>query len=367
MLLADPCDAVAGPSQDLCKGGGSGGGSKLPESVDPLSGFAHSVAKAANWTATQLGHLVANRDSVDITNSGFLKQYAVVFAASTILVLVLWLLAVAKRAIRGVPLTTAISEAISLLWLAVAATAFTPLILYTVIGAVSAVTDVLVSATGGTPGGLFATLGSNLTGDKIGGGPIILIVASLLTILLCGALYLLLLMRALALYVGALLGVVVYGGLVDKDLWGHVRKWAGGMVALILIEPVVVIILGLAAVLESSGEHGPVITGLGVTVIALGAAVTLVSKFPAFGDSIQVARAVARTSGTAARAVTGGASATTGVMRGIQAHSNRGGSGGGDGGRANSGAQKSQNSVAGGMSAHSQRTPKPKKDDGGKK
>lgn len=69
MLLVDPCDSVAGPSKDLCKGGGSGGG-KLPESVDPLTGFAHSVAKAANWTATQLGHLIANRNSVDITNGG---------------------------------------------------------------------------------------------------------------------------------------------------------------------------------------------------------------------------------------------------------------------------------------------------------
>lgn len=368
MLLAPdpttkPCDTVAGAAGEYCKHGTDSGGTTkvLPDSVDPLTNFAHSVAEAASWTAKQLGKVIADRNAVDVTNTGFLRQYAVVFAAAMILVLVLWLLAVAKRAIRGVPITTALSEAIGLLWLAVAATAFTPLILYTVIGAVSAVTDVLVSAVGGKPGGLFETMGSNLTDGKIGGGPIILIVASLLTIILCGALWLVLVMRALALYVGALLGVVVYGGLVDKDLWGKVRRWAGGMVMLILIEPVVVIVLGLAAVLESTGERGPVITGLGVTVIALGVSVHLIWKFPGFGDSIRVARAVARTAGGTARAVTGGASATTGVMRGIQTHGNRGDGGG----RTNSGTQKAPNSVAGGIGVHGQRTPKKK--DGDKK
>ena len=42
-----------------------------------------------------------------------------------------------------------------------------------------------------------------------------------------GVLYLELYLRAVLLYVGALLGVVVYAGLVDKNLWGHVRRWAG--------------------------------------------------------------------------------------------------------------------------------------------
>jgi hypothetical protein len=372
MLLAPdpnptPCDNVAGAAGQYCRNGtnnsgGSGGTADvLPDAVDPLAKLAHSVAEAASWTSTQLGKVIADRNTVDITNTGFLRQYAVVFAASTVLVLVLWLLAVARRAIRGVPLTTAIGEAISLLWLAVLATAFTPLILFTVIGAVSAVTDALVSAIGGKPGGLFATLGSNLTDGKIGGGPIILILVSLLTIALCGALWLLLVMRALALYVGALLGVVVYSGLVDKDLWGKVRRWAGGMIMLILIEPIVVIVLGLAAVLESTGERGPVITGLGVTVIALGVSVSLIWKFPGFGDSVRIARTMARTAGGSARAVTGGASATTGVMRGIQTHSNRG-----DAGRTSPGAQKNSNSVNGGISVHGQRASKPKPD-GGKK
>ena len=58
----------------------------------------------------------------------------------------LWLLAVAKRAVRGVPLTTAIAEAIGFLWLTVLASAFTPLILYTVVSATDGVTEVLAKA-----------------------------------------------------------------------------------------------------------------------------------------------------------------------------------------------------------------------------
>ncbi|MEU9428551.1 hypothetical protein AB0D87_38030 [Streptomyces sp. NPDC048342] len=364
MLLADePCDTVAGAAGEYCKDGSknSGGGSDALDSLDPMHQLAQKVAEAADWTARQLGDVIANRSAVDFTNGNFLQQYAVVFAASTILVLLLWLLAVAKRAVRGVPMGTAMGEAIGLLWLAVAAVTFTPLILYTVVNAVSAITDVLVSATGSEPGGLFATMGANLKADKIGGGPIIQILASLLTIALCGALWLLMVLRALSLYAGALLGVVVYSGIVDKDLWGHIRRWAALMVGLILIEPIVVIVLGLASALESTGERGPVATGLAVSGAALAAAIYLVLKFPGFGDSIQIARKVARTAGGAAGVITGGSSPASGVQRGIQTHGGRGDSSGG-GGRPVNGTARPANPLSGGIGAHGSRDPKPKKD-----
>jgi hypothetical protein len=364
MLLADeePCDVLAGPAQQACTSGGtSGGGVTEPVgSLDPLTALAEDVANAAHWTAQHLGKVVGDRNSVDVTNAGFLQQYAVIFAASTVLVLVLWLLAVAKRAVRGVPMTTAMSEAIGLLWLAVLATAFTPAILYTVIGATSAVTDVMVSAFGSKPGGLFASLGGDLKDGKVGGGPLMLIIVSLATIALCGALWLLLVLRALGLYVGALLGVVVYAGLVDKDLWGHVRRWAGFMIALILAEPVIVIVLGLASALQTSGGHGAIVTGLGVTAVALGASVYLIMKFPGFGDSIQVARAVGRTAGGAARAVTGGTGAAAGVRHGIDTHGSRTGN---LNGHSRTSPPRPANPVSGGISAHGQRKPKPKGDD----
>ncbi|MCJ0875235.1 hypothetical protein [Streptomyces sp. AP-93] len=370
MLFDDPCDNITGPVADICKPGEGGTGTTLPGGVvapidpvggdlDPLTALAKSTAKAAHWTSQQLGAIVGNRDSVDLTNKSFLQQYAIVFAASTILVLVLWLFAVAKRAIRGVPMTTAMSEAVGLLWIAVAASAFTPLVLYTIIGAASAVTDVLVTALGSNPNGLFDSLGADLEAGKIGGGPLVLFFVSLATIALCGALWLLLVIRALALYVGALFSVVIYAGLVDRDWWGHTRKWAGVMFALIAVEPVIVIVIGLAAALETGPDNSKVTTGLGITVVALGAAVFLMFKIPGVGDAVKVARTAGRVASGATRAVAGpgSASAATGVMRGISAHGERGS---GAGRSSSIGTQKSPNNVSGGIAAHSDRKPKPK-------
>ncbi len=99
-----------------------------------------------------------------------------------------------------------------------------------------------------------------------------LIVVSLVSILAAGVLWLELVIRAALLYVGALLGTVVYAGLVDKNLWSHVRRWAGIMIAVILVKPVIVIVLGLAGAL--SADDGPnafsaVVSGLSIILLAI--------------------------------------------------------------------------------------------------
>lgn len=229
----DACALIHDAAKELCeKDNGSTGSSgstttPLGDTLDPLSSLAQGCAKAASWTIGKLSSAVKDTANVDFTNQKFLQQYAIVFAASTILTLLLWLLAVAKRAVRGVPLTTAISEAVGFLWLTVMASAFTPLILYTVVSATDSVTDVLAKATGDQADTFFGTFSGALSkGTDIGGGPIMLIVVSLVSILAAGVLWLELVIRAALLYVGALLGTVVYAGLVDKNMWGHVRRWA---------------------------------------------------------------------------------------------------------------------------------------------
>ena len=129
----DACDLIVGLAKDYCDGTKANPTAPTPSNdpLDPLSSLAKGFADAAAWIVGKLSEAVKNTANVDFTNASFLRQYAVVFAASTILTLVLWLLAVAKRAVRGVPLTTAVSEAIGFLWLTVIASAFTPLILYT--------------------------------------------------------------------------------------------------------------------------------------------------------------------------------------------------------------------------------------------
>lgn len=360
----DPCDLIRGPAKDYCEDGeGSGGRSGLraptspTESLDPLSSLAKGCADAAAWIVGKLSEAVKSTASVDFTNPRFLQQYAIVFAASAILTLVLWLLAVAKRAIRGVPLATALSEAIGFLWLTVLASAFTPLILYVIVTATDGVTEVIAAGTGGQTDVFFGSFSEALKkGDDIGGGPIMLIVVSLVTILAAGILFLELFIRALLLYVGALLGVVVYAGLVDKNMWGHVRRWAGIMIAVIMVKPVIVIVLGLAGAL--SADDGPnafsaVVSGLAIILLAIFASGMIYRFVPGFGDEIASARSHRNkaTDGAQAAAVISSPAAL--VSQGIKTHSSRGGGGGDRGG--NGSPPRQANPVSGGVAAHSSR------------
>ncbi|MYV78086.1 hypothetical protein GT352_29765 [Streptomyces sp. SID1046] len=365
----DPCALIAGPAREYCErgqGGSTGGTGGAPglapsdpaDALNPLASLARGCADAASWIVTKLSEAVNGSAEVDFTNPAFLKQYSVVFAASTILTLVLWLFAVAKRAVRGVPLTTAMSEAIGFLWLTVLASAFTPLVLYTVVSATDGVTAVIASATGGQTDVFFGSFSEALKkGDDIGGGPIMLIVVALVTVLAAGVLYLELFIRAALLYVGALLGVVVYAGLVDRNLWGHVRRWAGIMIAVILVKPVIVIVLGLAGAL--TGEKGPnafsaVVTGLAIILLAIFASAMIYRFVPGFGDEIASARSNRSKATDGAQAAAVISSPASLVSQGIKTHSSRGAHRG-DGGGGGNNAPRPANPLSGGVAAHSSR------------
>ncbi|MER5216079.1 hypothetical protein ABT063_37510 [Streptomyces sp. NPDC002838] len=359
----NPCDLLIGPAKQYCEqDGGSGrrsGTNTLDptSTLDPLSSLAKGCADAAAWTVDKLSEAVKETANVDFTNPKFLQQYAVVFAASTILTLLLWLLAVAKRAVRGVPLTTAISEAIGFLWLTVLASAFTPLILYTVVSATDGVSEVLAKTTGDQTDTFFGNFSGALEkGENIGGGPIMLIVVSLVSILAAGVLWLELVIRAALLYVGALLGTVVYAGLVDKNLWGHVRRWAGIMIAVILVKPVIVIVLGLAGAL--SADDGPdafsaVVSGLAIILLAIFASAMIYRFVPGFGDELAHSRSNRIMQGAEGKAAAVISSPATLVAQGIKTHSSRADNNGGQAQASN--APRPSNPASGGVAAHSTR------------
>ncbi|MGW0704247.1 hypothetical protein ACWD0A_34195 [Streptomyces sp. NPDC002867] len=361
----DPCDLLIGPAKEYCTEGDGARGGSSPAGVDdptaaldPLSSLARGCADAAVTLLDYLSGAVKETAEVDFTNPAFLARYAIVFAATTVLTLILWLLAVAKRAIRGVPLTTAISEAVGFLWLTVLASAFTPLILYTVVTATDAVTEVVASGTGQQTDIFFGSFKEALQkGDSISGGPIMLIIVALVTVLAAGILYLELFMRAVLLYVGALLGVVVYAGLVDKNMWGHVRRWAGIMIAIILVKPVIVIVLGLAGAL-SAGE-GPdsfsaVVSGLSIILLAIFASAMIYRFVPGFGDEIANSRNNRIQNAAEGKAAAVISSPAALVSQGIKTHSSRGNQNtGGDSGGST---PRPANPVSGGVAAHGSRT-----------
>ncbi|MGW7693099.1 hypothetical protein ACWGMA_30285 [Streptomyces asiaticus] len=353
------CGDIIGPAPCGKDSGGSSGPPDPSNPLDPAASLARGCADAASWLVGKLSKLVKETANVDFTNEAFLRQYAVVFAASTVLTLILWLLAVAKRAIRGAPLGEALSEAIGFLWLTVLASAFTPLILYTVVTATDAVTDAIASGTGADNDAFFGSFSQALKRDEdIGGGPIMLIVVSLVTILAAGVLCLELVIRAALLYVGALLGTAVYAGLVDKNMWGHVRRWAGIMIAVILVKPVIITVLALAGALSTNGDKpdafSAVVSGLSIIILAIFASAMIYRFVPGFGDEIVKARSASSdpASRQAAAVITSPAAL---VKQGINTHSARGGGETGGGGAA-PGQAKPANPVSGGVAAHSTRT-----------
>ncbi|WP_019065416.1 membrane protein [Streptomyces prunicolor] len=357
---SDSCKLIVGEAKKYCERTNekSTTAPSTTDTLDPLSSLGKGCAEAASWTIDKLSDAVKETANVDFTNPRFLQQYAVVFAASTILTLLLWLLAVAKRAVRGVPLTTAISEAIGFLWLTVIASAFTPLILYTVVSATDGITEVLAKTTGNQTDTFFGNFSGALAkGNNIGGGPIMLIVVSLVSILAAGILWLELVIRAALLYVGALLGTVVYAGLVDKNLWGHVRRWAGIMIAVILVKPVIVIVLGLAGALSTADgpdSFSAVVSGLAIILLAIFASAMIYRFVPGFGDEIAGGRSNRIMQGAEGKAAAVISSPATMVAQGIKTHSARTNDGGGGQSSSGGGARPS-NPVSGGVAAHSSR------------
>lgn len=360
----NPCELITGAARELCEQDADSGGSgfdtgRLDTTLDPLSSLARGCADAAAWIVDQLSAAVESTTRVDFTNAAFLQQYAVVFAASTVLTLTLWLLAVTKRAVRGVPLTTAVSEAVGFLWLTVMASAFTPLILYVVVAATDGVSEAITAGTGQHSDVFFGQFSAALeNGEDIGGGPIMLIVVSLISILAAGVLWLELVIRAALLYVGALLGTAVYAGLVDKNLWGHVRRWAGIMIAVILVKPVIVIVLGLASALSTSEgptAFGAIVSGLAIILLAIFASAMIYRFVPGFGDEIVNHRAMRQdTSNRAASAAI--ATPATVLRQGMGTHGARdGAAASGAGGPSGGGPQRAGSTVSGGVAAHGNR------------
>lgn len=364
------CDLIKGLAREYCEDGdgATGGGSdRAPslttdDALDPLSSLARGCADGAAWTVDKLSAAVKATSDVDFTNSAFLKSYAIVFGASTFMVLLMWLWAAVKRVVRGVPLTRAIGEAIGLLWLVVIASAFTPLILHIVVGAVDGVTEGL---SGGGDADFFEAYSKALKDQAATGGPIMQIILSLVAILSAGVVWLELVMRTALLYVGAALGTVVYAGLVDKDLWGRVRKWAGIMAAIILVKPIIVIVLALASGMTSGPTDettGAIISGLSIILISIIASAMLFKMIPGMGDDIVAARQSSYDA--ASRQSLAAVTRPVGIMRqGINTHAAREAGGGFHASNPSSSAPTG-GGASGGMGAHATRptklsTPRP--------
>lgn len=275
---------------------------------DPLGFLLQKLTEANIWFLRKMLELIQNTTKVDLTSAGFLKQYAIIFAASSLLTVALWLIAVAKRAVRGVAVTTAVSEAIGFLLLQFVVNAMTPGAIALLMKAIDEVTAVFEPyATSNFKPFLENILKVMAMNPSQGVGQ--LLVVNL--IMMCGALlmWIELLIRSAAIYVAVALGPIVNAGLVDRDLWGKSKKWFGAIFAIGLSKPILFALLGLGGAIlsDTSGSMSDAVSktlvGALILLLAVFASATLYKWVPAFGDemaSLHHDRKSAQSSGPAA-------------------------------------------------------------------
>jgi len=325
------CSLLPGVLGSGCRAVG-GAAAAVSFAADPLGAIAAACAKATVWIWGQLATAINATTTVDLTNQGFLNTYALVFAVSSVLVVLLWLVAVAKRVIRGVGAGQAVGESVGFLALAVAASALAPAVLVLLMGLVDAATAGLAGGLGPDATRFLTGAGNALTASgSTNGGPVVLIVGAVIGVLVGVLLWVELLLAAAAIYVAAVFGPLVFAGLVDRAMWGHVRKWMGLVVSLALVKPVVVVVLGLAAGLAGSGNaadnFSSVLTAIALLLLSTIASYAVYRLVPLAGDELgqlHGARKAVQSTGPAA-AVPGPA---TLVSQGIAAHMRNRGSGG---------------------------------------
>ncbi|MCC3767692.1 hypothetical protein, partial [Streptomyces sp. UNOC14_S4] len=276
--------------------------------TDPLGFLLQKLTEANIWFLQRMLELIQNTTKVDLGSEGFLKQYALVFAASSFITAGLWFIACIKRAVRGVPITEAVGEAIGFLLLQFFVTALTPGAIALLMTAIDEVTAVFEPyATNNFKPYLENTLKTLAAKPEDGVGQ--LLVVNL--IMLCGALlmWVELLIRSAAIYVAVALGPVVTAGLVDRDLWGKSKKWIGAVFAIGLTKPVLFALLGLGGAIlsDSTGSMSDAVSktlvGALILLLAVFASATLYRWVPAFGDEMAQLhhdRKTAQSSGPAA-------------------------------------------------------------------
>ena len=268
-------------------------GPALSFAADPVGFIAKAVATSTVWLWEQLGTAVGAVTAVDFTNAGFLQTYSLVFAMSSVLVVLLWLVAVAKRAVRGVPVGLAMAESIGLLGVAVAVSAFAPAALVLLVGLSDAATAGLAAGIGVDATRTMTGAGAAMTllaaGNFAGGAGLVLLLA-LVGLLVAALLLVELLIAAAGLYVAGVFGPLVFAGLVDRSMWSHSKKWVGVVVALALAKPVIVTVLGLAAGLSATGVPGDgfaaVLQALAMLLLAVFASYAIYRFVPVVGDQL---------------------------------------------------------------------------------
>lgn len=251
---------------------------------------------------------------IDWGNPGFIRLYGLVFAVATVFTMVQWLISVVKRAVRGVPIAQAAMENVGYLLMSVAVAGFMPAMVMITVDFIDSAAEAILRDYMGEVfvGGqvIFAALAAvSITPF----GAVIAIPIGMAILFAVFGLWVMLVVRDALILLGLVFGPIVFSGLVDKDLWGHTRKWVGIMGGIIASKLGIYLALALAgALLDGLADPshdmtlpqaiGSCITFIALLFIALFMPFQIAKWLPIVGDEMQAMAQVKDEAGQRAKA-----------------------------------------------------------------
>ncbi|MFF0131020.1 hypothetical protein ACFYTG_35785 [Streptomyces mirabilis] len=263
---------------------------------DPLGYIAQFFNNAVTSIFTQMMKALGSTTRIDWQDPGFLRTYTMAFGASTVLTVILWLIAVAKRAIQGVQPLQALGESIGFLLMSVLVSAFAPLAVAYTVRVFDEAAETMFKPVAGDAADMVLTVTTAMLAlMAIPGGAIIVIFFALALLAAVAGVWLELIVRNALILSGLVFGPTVFSGLVDRDLWGHTKRWGGVMVAIIASKYVTFTVIALATgTLASDSPNkslgqsfATVFTALALLFLAFYMPFQLSKFFPAFGDELR--------------------------------------------------------------------------------
>ncbi|MFK4184351.1 hypothetical protein ACI2L4_10080 [Streptomyces sparsogenes] len=263
---------------------------------DPLGYIAKFFRNAVTSIFRQMIKALVSTTRIDWQDPGFLRTYAMAFAASSLLTVILWLITAAKRALQGVPPLQALGESVGFLLMSVMVSAFAPAAVAYVVKLFDQAAEAMLMPVAEDAAdmvvGLTTALLALLT---IPGGAIIVIFFCLALLAAIAGVWLELIVRNALILSGLVFGPTVFSGLVDRDLWGHTKRWCGVMIAVIASKYVTFTVIALASGLLASDSpkaslaqsFGTVFTAMALFGVALYMPFQLSKFIPILGDELQ--------------------------------------------------------------------------------
>lgn len=263
---------------------------------DPLGYIAQFFNNAVTSLFTQMIKALLSTTTIDWSDPGFLRTYSMAFAASTVLTVILWLIAVAKRALQGMDPLQAVAESIGYLLISVVVSALAPAAIAYTTELFDQAADAMFAPVAGDAASMVVTVTSAMAVImSIPGGAVLVMFLALGMLSAVAGVWLELIVRDALILAGLVFGTTVFSGLVDRNLWAHTKRWVGVMCGIIASKYVTFTTIALATGMLSSHSGKPsvgqafatVFTAIALLWLALYLPFQLSKFLPILGDELQ--------------------------------------------------------------------------------